>query len=146
MNINPSKVAVQESPIIPVAGEEITAKVCESKRAFLNFISIIDLGNAAAILDKASFKNRPFERDIRVSVMNFSPQTSVYIRNLPSNSNEDSLLKAFKVYGTVLGCQVKKEKDSTDRTFGFVNFKDAQEANEAIAKSSGKPLAHSDSN
>lgn len=58
-----------------------------------------------------------------MNAINFSPQTSIYIRNLPQNTTEDGLFAAFKAYGTVLGLQVKKEKDSIERLLGFVNFK-----------------------
>jgi RNA recognition motif-containing protein len=57
--------------------------------------------------------------------MTFSPQTSIHIRNLPADTTEEALFSAYKLFGTVLGCQVKKEKESLDRTFGFVNFNNA---------------------
>ncbi|CAJ1068825.1 probable RNA-binding protein 19 [Xyrichtys novacula] len=54
------------------------------------------------------------------------------IKNLPNGMKEERFKSMFAAFGTVTDCSLKFTKDGKFRKFGFVGFKDEEDANRAL--------------
>ncbi len=62
----------------------------------------------------------------------------LYVGKLPRTLTEETLRKMFSVYGPVLSAILIRVKDSDQsRGFGFVNMKNAEDADAALTKMNG---------
>lgn len=65
----------------------------------------------------------------------------VYIGNLSFRTTEDTLKNAFAQYGSVLSCDIIKDKISQQsKGFGFVEMETEADAKTAISALNGKDL------
>lgn len=65
----------------------------------------------------------------------------VYIGNLSFRTTEDTLKNAFAQYGSVLSCDIIKDKISQQsKGFGFVEMENEADAKTAISALNGKDL------
>ncbi|HLA23258.1 MAG TPA: RNA-binding protein [Candidatus Nanoarchaeia archaeon] len=65
----------------------------------------------------------------------------VYVGNLPFNVDDDKLLKIFEAYGEVEEATVLKDKFSgRSKGFGFVTFKNDENAQKAIGEMNDKEV------
>ena len=63
----------------------------------------------------------------------------LYVGNLPYNTSEDDLRKLFSQYGTIESVAVITDRDTgRSKGFGFVEMKNDQEAQAAIAALNGQ--------
>ncbi|MBN2456370.1 MAG: RNA-binding protein [Sedimentisphaerales bacterium] len=66
---------------------------------------------------------------------------NIYVGNLPHQTTEDDLLKAFEAFGQVTSTNIIKDKFSGEsRGFGFVEMPSKQEGQQAIEQMNGKDL------
>nr|XP_020505544.1 probable RNA-binding protein 19 [Labrus bergylta] len=56
----------------------------------------------------------------------------VIVKNLPNGMKEERFRSMFAAFGTVTDCSLKFTKDGKFRKFGFVGFKDEEDANKAL--------------
>ncbi|XP_074526103.1 putative RNA-binding protein 19 [Halichoeres trimaculatus] len=54
------------------------------------------------------------------------------VKNLPNGMKEERFRSMFAAFGTVTDCSLKFTKDGKFRKFGFVGFKDEEDANKAL--------------
>lgn len=65
--------------------------------------------------------------------------TNVYVKNLDLNSTEQDLRNLFGKFGEITSCVVMK-RENIGAKFGFVNFKNHSEAEEAVRLMNGSAL------
>lgn len=64
---------------------------------------------------------------------------NIYVGNLPHESNEDELRKAFEAFGQVTSAKIITDRDSgASRGFGFVEMSSQEEAQSALSGLDGK--------
>ena len=66
--------------------------------------------------------------------------TSVYVKNLNKDIDDQELQKIFSEFGTVTYASVMKNEQGMSREFGFVNFSQPQEARAAVEHLNGKTI------
>eukprot|EP01006_Ploeotia_vitrea_P031188 TRINITY_DN63495_c0_g1_i1.p1 TRINITY_DN63495_c0_g1~~TRINITY_DN63495_c0_g1_i1.p1 ORF type:complete len:320 (-),score=29.67 TRINITY_DN63495_c0_g1_i1:167-1090(-) len=67
------------------------------------------------------------------------PDTRLWVGNLPRETNEKELRQMFEEFGTT--CQIAvRSNPSIGHTFGFVEYQDARDAQDAIAAMNGKEI------
>ena len=65
----------------------------------------------------------------------------LYIGNLPYSANDDELAEIFAAYKSVVSAKVIFDRNSgRSKGFGFVEFEDDKEADQAIAEMEGKDI------
>lgn len=81
----------------------------------------------------------PFQKD--PSLRRSTPKTHVFIKNLDPATTTENLIAAFSPFGSIVSCRVTDNKFSANhRGFGYVNYEQAEAADEAIAKMNGATL------
>eukprot|EP01022_Parablepharisma_sp_SALTPOND_P000816 TRINITY_DN105101_c2_g1_i1.p1 TRINITY_DN105101_c2_g1~~TRINITY_DN105101_c2_g1_i1.p1 ORF type:complete len:637 (+),score=55.87 TRINITY_DN105101_c2_g1_i1:218-1912(+) len=82
-------------------------------------------------------------RKVRDERLRIFKDCNVYVKNLPDEVNDESLKKAFEIFGQVLSARVmleRRQDPTTDKVefksknFGFVCFSNKEEAKKAIAE------------
>ncbi|KAK4340217.1 hypothetical protein RND71_041679 [Anisodus tanguticus] len=77
---------------------------------------------------------RKQERDMVVDKTRF---TNVFVKNLSEATLEEDLKKAFGEFGVITSIAVMKDEDGKSRSFGFVNFENAEDAARAVEALNG---------
>ncbi|CAN4112177.1 unnamed protein product [Withania somnifera] len=72
---------------------------------------------------------RKQERDMSVDKTRF---TNVFVKNLSEATSEEDLKKTFGEFGAITSVAVMKDEDGKSRSFGFVNFENAEDAARAV--------------
>lgn len=67
--------------------------------------------------------------------------SNVYVKNLPPEVDDQTLLTLFQSYGTVESCKVMQSRTPQSRNFGFVKFSGIEEARVAIEQMNGATVA-----
>jgi len=65
--------------------------------------------------------------------------TNVYVKNLDTNYTDQDLRNLFNKFGEITSCVVFK-RDNIESKFGFINYKNHAEAEEAVRKMNGIDL------
>merc|ERR1719433_687865 len=60
--------------------------------------------------------------------------TNVYVKNFPIEWTEEDLKKLFNDYGEIRGCAVALDDKGKSRQFGFVTFKETEQAQKAVTE------------
>lgn len=66
--------------------------------------------------------------------------TNVYIKNLPTEFNDDDLRQKFAPFGEITSAVVMRDVNGVSKCFGFVNFEKPECAIEAVKKANGKAI------
>jgi polyadenylate-binding protein len=75
----------------------------------------------------------PFQaRNERDSVTGERKFTNVYVKNIPDDVTDDKFKEAFAKHGEVTSAVVMRKQDGASKGFGFVNFKEADQAKAAV--------------
>lgn len=77
---------------------------------------------------------RKQERDMAVDKTRF---TNVFVKNLSEATSEEDLKKAFDEFGAITSIAIMKDEDGKSRSFGFVNFENAEDAARAVEALNG---------
>lgn len=72
---------------------------------------------------------------------NSTPFHRLYVGNIHYNVTEQDLQAVFEPFGELEFVQLQKEEDGRSRGYGFVQYRDAGEAREALEKMNGFDLA-----
>ncbi|GMH32581.1 hypothetical protein BSKO_00415 [Bryopsis sp. KO-2023] len=67
--------------------------------------------------------------------------SNVYVKNLPPEVDDQTLLTLFQSYGRVDSCKVMQSRSPQARNFGFVKFSTVEEARMAIEQMNGATVA-----
>lgn len=65
--------------------------------------------------------------------------TNVFVKNLAQDMSKERLQELFSKFGEISSCVVMEEEGAS-KGFGFVNFKDPENAAKAVDEMNGKPL------
>ena len=69
----------------------------------------------------------------------FPPANNLYVKNLDENTTEVELRKIFSAFGEITSCVIMKELgNKNSKGFGFVCFKEAEQAQKALQDMNGK--------
>lgn len=98
------------------------------------FASYQNMCDAAAIIDK---EGNNLTRANNKQKAHFNEKTSVFVRSLPNNVDDDMLFSAFQSAGSVINCQVLKDHNAVSKQMGLVNFSSPEGASNAITKMHG---------
>lgn len=77
---------------------------------------------------------RKQERDMAVDKTRF---TNVFVKNLSEATSEEDLKKAFGEFGAITSIALMKDEDGKSKSFGFVNFENAEDAARAVEALNG---------
>ncbi|XP_016539542.1 polyadenylate-binding protein 8 isoform X2 [Capsicum annuum] len=77
---------------------------------------------------------RKQERDMAVDKTRF---TNVFVKNLSEATSEEDLKKTFGEFGVITSVAVMKDEDGKSKSFGFVNFENAEDAARAVEALNG---------
>ena len=96
--------------------------------------------NGMLLQDKRLFVGPFIPRSERESANGERRFTNCYVKNLPDSVSDGDFETAFKKYGEITSCKVMRKEDGTSRCFGFVNFKEADNAKAAVEAMNGNKV------
>ena len=97
--------------------------------------------NGMLLQDKRLFVGPFIPRTERDSVNGERRFTNCYVKNLPESVSDEAFAAEFNKHGEVTSSKVMRKEDGTSRCFGFVNFKEADQAKAAVEAMNGnKPF------
>lgn len=109
-------------------------KVSKPKDATYAYVTFEKAESARDALNIAAFKIG--SHPIRVMPYNqpdvFDPNANLIIKNLEAYVDEPAIIKKFEVFGEILSCKVVRDSDGNSKCFAYLQFKIAEDANEAI--------------
>eukprot|EP00960_Hanusia_phi_P071283 767517-Hanusia_phi.AAC.3 len=94
--------------------------------------------NGMLLEDKRLFVGPFIPRGERESANGERRFTNVYVKNFPDNVSDDDFRKVFENYGEITSCKIMRKEDGTSKCFGFVNFKEADEAKKCCEELNGQ--------
>lgn len=62
------------------------------------------------------------------------------MRNLPVSVSDDDLFQEFQKHGSVINCQVLRDRESNSKQRGLINFITKEQAQKAIESTNDKPF------
>ena len=75
----------------------------------------------------------PFQaRNERDTVTGERKYTNVYVKNIPEDVTDEKFREAFAKFGEVTSAVVMRKPDGSSKGFGFVNFKEADQAKASV--------------
>uniref|UniRef100_A0A0D6R6R2 RRM domain-containing protein n=1 Tax=Araucaria cunninghamii TaxID=56994 RepID=A0A0D6R6R2_ARACU len=72
--------------------------------------------------------------------MTVDDENSVYVGGLPYESTEDSVQRAFEIYGTVIAVKIVNDREIGGKCYGFVTFNNPRAAVNAIKDMDGRTI------
>ncbi|GBL75751.1 Polyadenylate-binding protein 1 [Araneus ventricosus] len=106
---------------------------------FVNFESKADAEKALSLLNYDLVKGRVIRLMWATrSVKRPNLCANLFIRNIDPNIDEKTLYDIFAIYGMILSLKVETDDFGHSRGYGFVQFENEDEANEAINNLNGK--------
>lgn len=72
--------------------------------------------------------------------MTIADGNSVYVGGLPYDANEDSIRKAFDLYGRVCAVKIVNDRGVGGKCYGFVTFTNPRSAEDAIKDMNGRTI------
>lgn len=72
--------------------------------------------------------------------MTVDDENSVYVGGLPYDSTEDSIQRAFEIYGTIIAVKIVNDREFGGKCYGFVTFTNPRAAVNAINDMDGKAI------
>ena len=97
-------------------------------------IKAISIANGMLANGRKLFVGKFIPRNERVGNLDEKTKifTNVYVNNLPDDFSDHQLKNLFQRYGEITSLKLAKKEDGTSNGFGFVNFKEAAHAQEAV--------------
>eukprot|EP01103_Thecamoeba_quadrilineata_P012776 TRINITY_DN337_c0_g5_i1.p1 TRINITY_DN337_c0_g5~~TRINITY_DN337_c0_g5_i1.p1 ORF type:complete len:615 (+),score=156.71 TRINITY_DN337_c0_g5_i1:84-1928(+) len=102
----------------------------------------IEKVNSMMLMDKQVFVGKFIPKKERMKFRENQDFTNVYVKNLPENSDQNSLTDLFKGFGLINSVAVKSTIDKLK--FGFVDFSNPADARKAVAEMNGKQVSEGD--
>lgn len=72
--------------------------------------------------------------------MTVDDENSVYVGGLPYDSTEDTIQRAFEIYGTILAVKIVNDREFGGKCYGFVTFTNPRAAVNAISDMDGRAI------
>jgi len=72
--------------------------------------------------------------------MTVDDENSVYVGGLPYDSTEDSIQRAFEIYGTIIAVKIVNDREFGGKCYGFVTFTNPRAAVNAINDMDGREI------
>ena len=93
--------------------------------------------NGMLLQDKRLFVGPFIPRSERESANGERRFTNCYVKNFPDGVSDSDFQAAFEKHGEITSSKVMRKEDGTSRCFGFVNFKEADQAKAAVEAMNG---------
>lgn len=106
------------------------------------YVNFQNPSEAEKALETLNFK-QVGDRHIRLMYQQRDPSArysgngNIFVKNLEDNIDSKGLHDLFKNFGSILSCKVATNDDGTSRRYGFVHFKEDDNASSAIEKMNG---------
>lgn len=94
----------------------------------------IDKVNGKMLNGKKVFVGSFVPRKERIAEAHNKKYTNVFIKNLDDKVDDEELRKMFSAYGTIKSAIIMRDDQGKTKGFGFVNFEQPEEAEDAVAK------------
>jgi polyadenylate-binding protein len=88
--------------------------------------------NGIHLLDKRLYVGPFIPRGERESQSGERKFTNVYVKSFPESVSDKDFETYFKKFGEITSAKVMRKEDGTSKCFGFVNFKEADQAKAAV--------------
>uniref|UniRef100_A0A7S0NAG1 Polyadenylate-binding protein n=1 Tax=Cryptomonas curvata TaxID=233186 RepID=A0A7S0NAG1_9CRYP len=88
--------------------------------------------NGMLLEDKRLYVGPFLARNERDSVTGERKYTNVYVKNVPDDVTDEKFKEAFAKFGEVTSAVVMRKPDGTSKGFGFVNYKEADQAKAGV--------------
>ncbi|MBA0792579.1 hypothetical protein Gohar_017067 [Gossypium harknessii] len=98
----------------------------------------IDKLNGMLINDKQVYVGLFLRKQERETALNKAKFNNVYVKNLSKSTTDEDLKTIFGEYGEITSAVVMRDADGKSKCFGFVNFKNADDAAKAVEALNGK--------
>lgn len=72
--------------------------------------------------------------------MTVDDENSVYVGGLPYDSTEDTIQRAFEIYGTIIAVKIVNDREFGGKCYGFVTFTNPRAAVNAINDMDGRAI------
>lgn len=72
--------------------------------------------------------------------MTVDDENSVYVGGLPYDSTEDTIQRAFEIYGTIIAVKIVNDREFGGKCYGFVTFTNPRAAVNAISDMDGRAI------
>lgn len=95
--------------------------------------------NEKMLRGKVVYVNKFMPRDKRMP-LNALQFQNVYIKNFDSYIKDTDLIKMCSKFGDIISAKVMLDEEGNSKCFGFVSFKSAESAREAVRELNGKPF------
>lgn len=99
----------------------------------------ITVCKALTKLQRQAFLKIQYEKHRQEMYEKFKDR-NLYVKNFNDKITDESLKELFNEFGEILSCKVMKDENKRSRCFGFVCFKNAKDAEEAIDKMNNKVI------
>ncbi|CAL1272523.1 unnamed protein product [Larinioides sclopetarius] len=122
---------------IHICKDDITGQ--SLRYGFVNFESKADAEKALSLLNYDLVKGKVIRlmwASKKVKKANLC--ANLFIKNIDPNIDEKTLYDIFAIYGMILSLKVETDDFGHSRGYGFVQFENEDEANEAIRNLNGK--------
>ncbi|VFQ85532.1 unnamed protein product [Cuscuta campestris] len=96
--------------------------------------------NGMLLNDKQVYVGHFIRRQERGGANGEQKFTNVYVKNLPETTSDEDLHMLFKKFGVITSCVVMKDASGKSKCFGFVNFKNQEDAASAVKELNGSSL------
>lgn len=127
-------------------GTLLTVRVCRdmvSQRSLgYGFVNYDSQDAATKAMETMNFK-RVGDRCIRIMwqqrdpALRYSGNGNIFVKNLKTDVDSKNLYEIFKAFGNILSCKVMSSAEGQSRGYGFVHFKNEEDAKTAIEKMNG---------
>jgi polyadenylate-binding protein len=96
--------------------------------------------NGMVLEDKKLYVGPFLPRSDRESSTSERRFTNVYVKNIPDDVTDEKFETAFKEHGEITSAKVMRKDDGTSKGFGFVNFKEPEQAKKAADAINGTKI------
>ena len=104
---------------------------------YVNFYSKEDAERCIRELNNANFGNKQIQLNWKKSKTDFDSKANIIVRNLPKEVDQQTLYGEFSDFGKIVSCKLEVFQSGESRGFGYVQFENEEQANNAIEKKNG---------
>ena len=104
---------------------------------YAQFFTIEEAKKAQADLNNRKIMEKVLTVSLQSVNTTFNPKANVFVRNLAQKATQKDLCNAFETFGVISKCKLECYQDGTSREFGYVQFEDEKDANDAVNSMNG---------
>ncbi|CAO2834131.1 unnamed protein product [Amaranthus hypochondriacus] len=145
VNVNEHLLYFVFSQIAPIASIRLCRDIIQNSSLSYAYVNFFTPQDAALAKERLNF-TRINGKVIRIMYSNRDPylrkigHANVFIKNLDSSIDNKALYNRFATFGTILSCKVALNENGHSKGYGFVQFDQENEANDAINSLNGMVL------